>query len=300
MRVFMTGASGFIGSYLVPELIGAGHRVTGLSRTQTGVEALAQAGAQAVLGDVNDLERLRAAAQDADAVVHAAFNHDFGNLKAHSEADRAVITALGEALLGSDRPLIVTSGTGLADRANSGGRPAAETDDPVGTAVTPRAATEEAAAALAERGARVIVMRLPQVHDRRRQGRLAEHIRLARRKGWVAYVGDGANRLAAAHVSDVAPLYRLALENGRAGARYHAVGEEGVAMTDIAEVIGLGLGLPVRAIAAEEAGEYFGPIAGLAALDLAASSALTRQELGWRPQGPDLLSDLRAADWSAA
>lgn len=295
MRVFVTGATGFIGSYLVPELIGAGHQVVGLSRSEAGAEALAQAGAEPLRGDVNDPDLVRRAAAASDGVIHAAFNHDFGALKEHSEADRRVIETLGEALAGSDRPLVVSSGTGLADRSKAKG-PATEADEPVSSVVTPRAATEEAAAALAGQGVRAMALRLSQAHDARRQGRIAEHIRLARKHGWVAYVGEGESRLSAVHVTDAVRLFRLALEKGRQGARYHAVDEEGVAMRDIAEVIGAVLGLPVRSIGAEGLAAYFGPIAGLATLDLAASSALTREALGWRPTGPGLLDDLRAVD----
>ena len=243
------------------------------------------------------MDRLRSAAEGADGVIHTAFNHDFSNLKQHSEADRKVIETLGEGLLGSDRPLIVASGTGLVDRAKASG-PVAEPDDPVSSAVFPRAATEEAAAALAAKGGRVIVMRLSQVHDTRHQGRIAQHIRLARQKGWVAYVGEGENRVSAVHVRDAVRLFRLALEKGQGGARYHAVDEEGVAMRDIAEVIGAGLKLPVRSIGPEEVDDYFGAIAGLATIDLSASSALTRRQLGWNPSGPGLLTDLRGMDYA--
>jgi nucleoside-diphosphate-sugar epimerase len=291
MRVFLTGATGFIGSHLVPELIAADHQVIGLSRSDAGAKALARAGAEVCRGDVNDLDSLRAAAGAADAVVHAAFNHDFSNLKQHSEQDRKVIETLGEALAGSDRPLVVTSGTGLA-RSKTGG-PALETDDHVTSAEFPRAATEEAADALIAKGGRVMVMRLSQVHDTRHQGRITQHILLARQKGWVAYVGEGKNRLAAVHVSDAVRLYRLALEKGQAGARYNAVSEEGVVLRDIAEVIGAGLKMAVRSITPAAASEYFGPLANLVTIDLAASSALTRQQLGWNPTGPDLLTDLR-------
>ncbi|MGC8513968.1 MAG: SDR family oxidoreductase [Acidimicrobiales bacterium] len=291
MRVFMTGATGFVGSFLVPELINAGHQVVGLSRSEAGAEALTGAGADVVRGDVNDLERLRTAAEAADGVIHAAFNHDISNLKQHSEDDRKVIETLGEALAGSDRPLVVTSGTALA-RAKTGG-PAAETDDHATSVEFPRAATEEAADALVANGGRVMLMRLSQVHDTRKFGRITRHIQLARQQGRVAYVGDGKNRLPAVHVSDAVRLYRLALEHGKAGARYHAVGEEGVALRDIAEVIGAGLQMPVESITAEEAPEYFGQLATLVTIDLAASSVLTRQELGWNPAGPDLLTDLR-------
>jgi nucleoside-diphosphate-sugar epimerase len=298
MRVFLTGATGFIGSFLVPELIIAGHHVVGLSRSAAGAEALTRAGAQVFRGDVNDLGRLRDAAEAADGVIHAAFNHDFSNLKQNSEQDRRVIATLGEVLAGSDRPLVITSGTGLA-RSKTGG-PAVETDDHITSAEYARAASEEAADALIAKGGRVLVMRLPQVHDTRKQGRITHHIQLARQHGRVAYIGEGRNRLPAVHVSDAVRLYRLALEKGQAGARYNAVGEEGVAMRDIAEVIGAGLQLPVQSITPEQAPEYFGGLANLAMIDLAASSTLTRQRLGWNPTGPDLLSDLRNMDYGVA
>jgi nucleoside-diphosphate-sugar epimerase len=298
MRVFLTGATGFIGSFLVPELVNTGHYVVGLSRSDAGAEALTRAGAEVLRGDVNDLDRLRAAAEAADGIVHAAFNHDFSNLKQNSEDDRKVIETLGEVLAGSDRPLVITSGTSLVRSKTSGLR--VETDDHVTSAEFPRAASEEAADALIAKGERVMVMRLPQVHDTRRQGRVTYQIQTARQQGRVAYVGDGKNRLAAVHVSDAVRLYRLALEKGRAGARYHAVGEEGVALRDIAEAIGAGLKMPVQSIVSEEAPDYFGWMAGLATIDLAASSALTRQQLGWNPTGPDLLTDLRNMDYSVA
>jgi len=298
MRLFLTGATGFIGSFLVPELINAGHHVVGLSRSDAGAEALTGAGAEVFRGDVNDLDRLRAAAEAADGVIHAAFNHDFSNLKQHSENDRKVIETLGEALAGSDRPLVITSGTGLA-RSKTGG-PVVEADDHVTSAEFPRAATEEAADALITKGGRVIVMRLPQVHDTRHQGRITLHVQLARQKGRVAYVGKGKNRVPAVHVSDAVRLYRLALEKGQAGARYHAVGEGGVALRDIAEAIGAGLNMLVESVTPEQAPEYFGWMAHLATIDLAASSTLTRQRLGWNPTGPDLLTDLRNMDYSVA
>ena len=290
MRVFLTGATGFIGSYLVPELINAGHHVVGLTRSYTGAEALTHAGAEVFRGDVNDIDRLRTAAELADGVIHAAFNHDFSNLKQNSEDDRKVIEALGEVLAGSDRPLIVTSGTGLV-RSSDGG-PALETDNHVNSAEFARAASEEAADTLIDKGGRVIVMRLPQVHDTRRQGRIAQHILLARQKSRVAYVGEGRNRLPAVHVSDAVRLFRLALEQGQAGARYHAVAEQGISLHDIAQVIGAGLNMPVESLTPEQAPEYFGWLANLVQMDLAASSALTRQQLGWEPSGPGLIADL--------
>ncbi len=203
-----------------------------------------------------------------------------------------------EVLAGSDRPLIVTSGTGLV-RSKTGG-PALETDDHVTSAAFPRAASEEAADALIARGGRVMVLRLPQVHDTRRFGRITQHIQLARQKGRVAYVGAGRNRLPAVHISDAVRLYVLALETGQAGARYHAVAEDGVAMRDIAEVIGARLKIPVESLTADEAPAYFGGLANLAMIDLAASGMLTRHQLGWTPAGPDLLTDLRNMDYSTA
>jgi nucleoside-diphosphate-sugar epimerase len=296
MRVLLTGATGFIGSFLVPELINAGHHVVGLSRSEAGSAALIRSGAQVCSGDVNDLDQLRIAAESADGVIHAAFNHDFANLKKHSEEDRKVIETLGEVLAGSDRPLVITSGTGVAR--STTGDPAVETDNHVTSAEFPRAASEEAADTLIAAGGRVMVMRLPQVHDTRRFGRITQHIQLARKWGRVAYVGEGKNRLPAVHVSDAVRVYRLALEKGRAGTRYHAVGEEGVAMRDVAQVIGAGMKMPVESITAQEAPKYFGWLAQLVTIDLAASSALTRQQLEWNPTGPDLLTDLRKMDYT--
>jgi nucleoside-diphosphate-sugar epimerase len=292
----VTGATGFIGSALVPELIRAGHQVVGLSRSDAGAEALTRAGAEVFRGDVNDLDRLRIAAEAAEGVIHTAFNHDFSNLQNHSEDDRKVIETLGAVLAGSSRPLVITSGTGLV-RSKTGGM-AVETDDHFTSAEFPRAATEEAADILIARGCHVIVMRLPQVHDTRRQGRIALHIQLARQRGRVAYVGEGMNRLPAVHVSDAARVFRLALEKGQLGARYHAVAEEGITLRDIADVIAAGLKVPVDSITPDEAPGYFGGLAKLAQIDLAASSALTRQQLGWNPTGPDLLADLRNMDFS--
>jgi nucleoside-diphosphate-sugar epimerase len=295
MRVFLTGATGFIGSFLVPELIGAGHHVVGLSRSEAGAEALTRAGADVFRGDVNDLDALRPAAEAADGVVHVAFNHDYSNLRQSSEDDRKVILTLGEALAGSDRPLVVASGTGLVR--SRAGVPAQESDPHVTSAEFPRAATEEATDDLVARGGRVIVVRLPQVHDTRRFGRISQHIQLARRHGRVVYIGEGTNRLPAVHVTDAVRAFRLALENGHAGGHYHAVSEDGVALRDIAEAIGTALKLPVESITTPEAPEYFGVLAGLVPIDLAASGTLTREQLDWQPVGPDLLTDLRAAEY---
>ncbi|MBW8815353.1 MAG: SDR family oxidoreductase [Caulobacterales bacterium] len=290
MRVFITGATGFIGSALTAELISAGHQVLGLTRSEAGAQALAAAGAEPYRGTLDDLEGLQRGAQQADAVAHLAFNHDFSTYMANCEDDRRVVAALGAALAGSDRPLVVTSGTGMA----ASGRPLREDDAPASAAQAPRAASEEAALALAGEGVNAAIMRLPQVHDTQRQGLLTWAVDVARETGVSAYVGEGTNRWAAAHVSDTARLYRLALERGERGAIYHAVAEEGVAMRDIAGAIGRRLGVRTASIPPEQAGEYFGWLSMFIGRDGQASSALTRERLGWRPTGPDLIADLEA------
>jgi len=294
MRVFVTGASGFIGSAIVQELIHSGHQVLGLTRSDAGAESLLAAGAEVHRGDLDDLRSLRSAAATADAVIHTAFNHDFSKYIANCEADRQVIEALGDALAGSGKILIVTSGTGMA---NAGpGIPATEDQPAASSKVVPRAASEEAADSVATRGVRVAIVRLPQVHDTVKQGLVTYAIQVAREKGVAAYVGDGRNRWPAAHRFDTARLYRLALEqaDGKAGSpvRYHAVAEEGVPARDIAEAIGRGLKVPVVSLRAEESAQHFGWLAAFVAWDIPASSAQTRERLGWTPTGPDLLSDL--------
>jgi nucleoside-diphosphate-sugar epimerase len=291
MRVFVTGATGFIGSALVPELIDAGHKVLGLTRSEAGAKSLAAAGAEVHRGSLEDPESLKSGAAKSDGVIHLAFNHDFSKFQENCETDRRAIEALGSALAGSDRLLIVSSGTLLV----APGRLATEEDVPALTSASiPRIATDEAAAAVAARGVQVSLMRLPQVHDQNKQGLITFLIDLARTKGVSAYVGDGKNRWSAAHLSDTARLYRLALEKG-AAARYHAVAEEGVPVRDIAEVIGRRLKLPVVAKTPAEAVEHFGWLGGFAGLDGPASSALTRERLGWRPVGPGLIADLERA-----
>ncbi|ENZ7193815.1 SDR family oxidoreductase [Klebsiella variicola] len=292
MKILLTGATGFIGSYLLPELLRNGHEVIGLTRTGKGAKTLEAAGATAMFGELTDLKSLRDATNSVDGVIHTAFNHDFSKLKENSEIDRRVIETLGEALAGSQRPLVVSSGTGLVDRSRIHGL-ARETDKPFSSALFPRAATEEAAASMLAKGVNVIVVRLSQVHDTVHQGRLAEHIRIAREKGFVAYVGQGENRLSAVHVTDAARLYRLALEKGETGAHYHAVAEEGVPMHAIAAQLAESLSLPVRSISTEEIEAYFGWIAALAHVDLGASGKATQTHLGWLPDGPSLLEDLR-------
>lgn len=290
MRIFVTGATGFIGSAVVKELLAAGHAVLGLTRSDEGARSLAAVGAEAHRGTLEDLDSLKLGASRADGVIHLAFNHDFSRYFANCEDDRRVVEALGSVLAGSDRPLLVTSGTGMSRGA--AGEPVREDDPPASSAEAPRAASEEAAQAALAAGANVSVVRLPQVHDARKQGLVTPAIALAQEKGASVYVGDGRNRWPAAHVLDVARLYRLALEKAEPGARYHAVAEEGVPMRAIAEVIGRRLGLPVRSIALEEAADQFGWLAMFAALDLPASSEQTRERLGWRPTGRGLIADL--------
>jgi nucleoside-diphosphate-sugar epimerase len=290
MRVFVTGATGFIGSAIVGELIGAGHQVLGLARSDEGAQSLTTAGAQVHRGDLEDLDSLRSGAADSDAVIHTAFNHDFSNYVANCEADRRVIEALGFVLAGSGRLLIVSSGTGMANLGP--GQLRTEDDPPASSKVVPRAASEEAAASVAARGVRVAVVRLPQVHDTVKQGIVTYAVRLAREKGVSAYVGDGLNRWPAAHRLDTAYLYRLALEKSDGDTRYHAVAEEGVPVRDIAEAIGRGLNVPVMSIAAEEAAGHFGWLAAFVGWDIPACSTQTREKLGWNPTGPGLISDL--------
>ncbi|MDB5974650.1 MAG: NAD-dependent epimerase/dehydratase [Nevskia sp.] len=289
MKVFVTGATGFIGSVIVPELIGAGHQVLGLTRSDVGAQALIAAGAEVHRGNLEDLASLRSGASGSDGVIHCAFDHDFSNFVANCEKDTRAIEALGAALAGSDRPLLITSGTGMGSAGH--GQPASEDifnpDHP-----NPRKASELAGIALSAAGVNVSVVRLPQVHNTVKQGLVSPLVELAREKGVSAYVGDGLNRWPAGHLHDVARLYRLALEKQKAGSRYHAVAEEGVPARDIAEVIGRGLKVPVVAISPDEMAAHFGWLAMFVGLDFPASSAKTRERLGWHPAGPGLIADL--------
>jgi nucleoside-diphosphate-sugar epimerase len=293
MRIFVTGATGFIGSALVPELIQAGHHVLGLTRSEAGAGALQAAGAEVQHGNLEDLDSLRQGAAKSDGVIHLAFNHDFSQFQKNCENDRKAITAIGEVLLGSERPFLVSSGTAMVNGVD--GKPA--TEDRVAESWNPRSASEAATKELTARGVNTSVVRLPQVHDTRKQGLVTYAVAVAREKNKSAYIGDGSNRWPAAHISDVARLYRLVLEKAEPGAIYHAVDEEGVPMKAIAEALGRGLKVPVVSLAPEEVEAHFGWLGLFAAHDLPASSALTRQKLGWVPTGPALIADLDAMDY---
>jgi nucleoside-diphosphate-sugar epimerase len=292
MRIFLTGATGFIGSQIVPVLLERGHEVVGVTRSDDGAKALEAAGATVHRGTLEDPESLRAGAAESDAVIHTAFDHDFSRFVENCEKDKRVIAALGAALKGSNRPLLITSGTGLG----SGEHGEAASEDVFNaTHPNPRIASELAGHALLDAGVNVSVMRLPQVHNPYKAGLITPLVDIAREKGAVAYVGEGRNRWPAGHVSDVARLYALAIEKAAPGARYHAVGEEGVASREIAESLGRGLKLPVVSIEPEQAQAHFGWMGMFVALDMPASSALTQQRLNWRPTGPTLIADLDEA-----
>jgi nucleoside-diphosphate-sugar epimerase len=296
MKIFVTGATGFIGSAIVRELIDAGHQVLGLSRSDTGAKALIAAGAQVHRGDLQDLESLRSGAAVTDGVIHTGFIHDFSNFAENCEIDKRAIEALGSVLEGSERPLLVTSG--LARVAE--GRTPTEEDAALPPSPAYPRASEATAEMLLRRGVRVSVVRLPQVHNTIKQGLITFAIAVAREKGVSAYVGDGLNRWAAVHVLDTAHLYRLVLEKQEAGARYHAVAEEGVLVRDIAEAIGRGMKVPVVSKSPEEAAAHFGWLGMFIGLDLTGSSVQTQRTLGWRPTGPELINDLDRAHYFAA
>lgn len=292
MRVFVTGASGFVGSAVVNELIAAGHQVLGLARSDAGAEKVAKAGAQVLRGDVNDLPLIQQGAAECDAVIHTAFNHDdFTRFKANCEADRQVITALGDALAGTNRPLLITSGVGLLNY----GRPVTEDDVPPGSDVTPRAATEEAAKAAAAKGVDVYIVRLPPtVHGEGDHGFISVVANLAKQHGEAAYVGDGSNRWAAVHRLDAAVLYRLVLELKPTQKVFHVVAEEGIPFKEIVTIIGKGLQLPVVSKTGDDVQAYFGWFAYFAAMGCQTTGEKTRQVLNWRPTGPNLFHDLEA------
>ncbi|MFF3754837.1 SDR family oxidoreductase [Streptomyces sp. NPDC002018] len=308
MRVFITGASGWIGSAVVPELIGAGHQVVGLARSAASAAALTEAGAEVCRGTLDDLDTLRGAAAESDGVIHLAFKHDIafsGGFEDAADADRRAIDTFGEALAGSDRPLLIASGVfGVApgqvaterDGQASSPLPARRTAGPAG-----RLANAHATAALADRGVRSSVVRLPPtVHGDGDHGFLATVVAVAREKGVSGYIGDGANRWPAVHRSDAAHLFRLALESAPAGSTLHAVADEGVPIRAVAEVIGRHLGLPVASVSPDDAAGHFTWLAAFLGMDSPASSAHTRELLGWRPTQPGLLDDLDKGHYFAA
>ena len=294
MRIFVTGAPGFIGSAVVPELIKAGHQVLGLTRSEAGAEKLRAAGAEVLHGNIEDLDSLRKGTESADGVIHLAFNHDWSQREKNAADERKAITALGEALVGSNRPLLVTSGTALTVCVD--GQPSTEAS-PI-SSWNARSHLEAILQEFTGRGVTTIIVRLPQVHDTRKQGIVPYITAVAREKRVSAYVDDGSQRWSAAHVSDVARLYRLAFEKAEPGAIYHAVDEEGVSVKRIAEALGRGFNIPVVSLEPEQAQAHFGMFGPLVMLDMPSSSAFTRQTLNWTPTGPGLITDLDNMDYT--
>lgn len=290
MRIFVTGATGFVGSAVVQDLIDAGHQVLGLARSDKSAAAVVAAGAEVHRGDLADLDSLKRGATACDGVIHTAFIHDFQNIAASAETDRRAIEALGEALAGSNRPLVVTSAIGLLTPGRLGTEDHAPDPNAPGAH---RLASEQTALSLATRNVRVSVVRLPpSVHGDGDHAFVPALIRIAREKNVSAYIGDGNNRWSAVHRLDAARVFRLALEKGTAGSRYHAIGDEGIASRHIAKIIGQQLRIPVVSKSREEAAEHFGWLARFFGNDSPASSARTQQQLGWRPRQPGLIADL--------
>jgi nucleoside-diphosphate-sugar epimerase len=290
MRVFLTGSTGFIGSQVARELLDAGHQVLGLARSDAGARALLAMGAEPHHGNLEDLTSLRSAAQACDAVIHTAFDHDFAHFVANCQKDSRAIAALGSALEGSERPLIITSGTAMGSPAPG---QAADEDHFDPEHPNPRVASELAGEVLLQRGVNVVVMRLSQIHNPYKQGLVTEVIKQAREKGCSAYIDDGLNQWSAAHLVDTAHLYRLALEKHQPGARYHATAETAIAFRLIAETLGEGLGVPALAVPADEALAHFGWLSTFVGKDMSSMSSKTRTRLGWQPSEPGLIADLR-------
>jgi nucleoside-diphosphate-sugar epimerase len=288
MRVFITGAAGFIGTATTKELIAHGHQVIGLARSDANVEAIKKLGAEVHRGSLEDLGSLQSGAKNADATIHCAFIHDFTKFAENGQIDKRAIEAMGDVLVGTNKPFIVTSGTGMV-APNEVVTEDVRRED---TGFLPRV-SEQTGLAYARRGVRAMTIRLPQVHgEAGKAGLVSFLLEGARAKGAAAYVGEGKERWAAAHRLDVARLYRLALEKGKADAIYHAVGEEGVPMKQIIEVLARALKVPVKSIKAEEAGDYYGPLAMFAGMDMPASSALTQKWLDWKPKEIGLIADI--------
>jgi nucleoside-diphosphate-sugar epimerase len=307
MRVFVTGASGWIGSAVVPQLIGAGHQVVGLARSENSATALRAVGAEVQRGTLDDLDCLRSAAAVADGVIHLAFKHDIafsGDFQGAADADRRAVEVFGDTLAGSQRPLVIAAGVlGLAPGRLATERDGHDAPDPTvaaawGRGPQTRLGTAEVALSFAERGVRSSIVRLsPTCHGNGDHGFLAALVGIARAKGIAGYLGDGSNRWPAVHRLDAAALFCLALEQAPAGSTLHAVADEGVPIRDVAAVIGRHLDVPVVAVSPKDAGEHFGFLAGFLGVDNPASSALTREWLGWQPTHPGLLDDLDAGHY---
>ncbi|MCW2903612.1 MAG: oxidoreductase [Streptosporangiaceae bacterium] len=298
MQVFVTGATGWIGSAVVPELLSAGHRVVGTARSDDAAAALTAAGVEVRRGSLDDLEVLRTGADDSDAVIHLAFKHDFSDYAGAGRAERAAVETLGDTLTGSDRPLLFASGVALL----APGRVATERDaSRMSGPDSPRGGSEQLALEYAQRGVRPVALRFaPTVHGKGDHGFVATLVQIARQKGAAGYVGDGSNRWPAVHRLDAARMVRLALEKAPAGSVVHGVGEEGIRTRDIAEVIGRHLNVPVVSVPPEQAAEHFGWIGAFFALDVPASSTLTQQLLGWTPTHPGLIEDLEAGYYTGS
>ncbi|MFK3705543.1 SDR family oxidoreductase [Klebsiella sp. NPDC088457] len=289
MNIFLTGATGFIGLAVTAELSRAGHRVTGLARSDKSEQLLARIGAETHRGALEDLQSLAEGAQKADAVIHCAYDHSFSDPEETAKKETQAIEALGSGLQGSSRPLIITSVAAMGCAA-PGQLATEDFYDPATR--NPRKSTEVAGARVAENGVNVSIVRLPQVHNECKQGFVTELIALAREKGISAYVGEGTNQWAAAHLLDVAALYRLVVEQQHSGLRYHAVAEEGIPLRDIAQAISVGLGVPLVSLSSEAANDHFGWLAMFAQMDMRASGTQTRQRVGWHPSHPGLLTDI--------
>ncbi|EKT60698.1 SDR family oxidoreductase [Providencia burhodogranariea] len=294
MRIFVTGATGFLGSTIVHQLLSQGYQVLGLTRSKQGAAQLTSLGAEVHLGDINDLDSLRIGSTLADGIIHTAFNHDFSTFAANCQTDRLAIEAMGSVLKGLDKPFIVTSIAGMGALENH--QLALENQFNIDS-TNPRKESELAALQLIEQGINVSIIRLPQVHNTIKQGLITDLKQLAKQKGVSAYVDDGQNRWAAVHISDAARLYLLALQRQSAGSRYHAVAEEGISLKSIAKAIANGLNIPTQSMTQEQSQDHFGWLHRFVNHDMSASSIMTQRLLGWKPIGPSLLSDLQQMEY---